>query len=524
MRLAKLGAVVAVTAALVAVPAVASAHPLGDFTVNRYSGLVVAPDEIRVHHVLDLAEIPTVQARESGRDLPSYADRRCTADAGAMQLSVAGKPATLRVARSAARLLPGQAGLQTMRIECDLAAPVDVRARSPISFVDRAGRDQIGWREVTARGDRATLVASDVPTASTSKALAAYPKDLLSSPLDQITAKLTAEPGGPALAADPVSAVLGRPTDRLSSAFADLTGGKDLSVPFAVLAILLAVAIGAAHALAPGHGKTVMAFYLAGRGERARRAALTVGATVTLTHTAGVLVLGVLVSTTASIAPASAYPWLGALSGLLVLAVGAGLLRDAIRSRRGATAALAMPASELVTADAVAVGEGGAHRHDRQHAHPHQDSHGHPHDHGRQHPQHLPHPHPHDHDHGHAHPHPHGHAHPHPHRHRRGLVAMGLAGGVVPSPTALVVLLGAAAVGRAWFGVLLVVAFGVGMAATLALAGLAVLHAGRRLSRLAAAGRLPRLRTLAGVLPALTATGVCTVGLLIAIRGLAAAI
>jgi ABC-type nickel/cobalt efflux system permease component RcnA len=101
---------------------------------------------------------------------------------------------------------------------------------------------------------------------------------------------------------------------------------------------------------------------------------------------------------------------------------------------------------------------------------------------------------------------------------------MGLAGGLVPSPTALVVLLGAAAVGRAWFGVLLVVAFGLGMALTLSAVGLAVAHAGHRVARLAPAAQRPRLTWVLRRLPLVTAVVVCVLGLLIVARGLLGAL
>jgi len=117
------------------------------------------------------------------------------------------------------------------------------------------------------------------------------------------------------------------------------------------VALLVAVGLGAAHALAPGHGKTVMAAYLVGLRGTPRQAA-AIGATVTVTHTAGVLVLGVMLSSSRAVASERLYPWLGLASGLLLAAVGLGLL---LRAR---------PA-----------------RHHHDHPHPH--AHAHAHDHGR---------------------------------------------------------------------------------------------------------------------------------------------
>jgi nickel/cobalt transporter (NicO) family protein len=252
--------------------------------------------------------------------------------------------------------------------------------------------------------------------------------------------------------------------DRATAAFTALVGERSRSAGFAVVAILLAVGLGGAHALAPGHGKTVMAAYLVGlRGTL--RQAVTIGATVTVTHTAGVLVLGLVLSTTRAVASERVYPWLGLASGLLLAAVGVGLL---VRARTG---------------------------------------HGHPHGHG--------HDHTHDHDHG-QHRHAAG-----PPLDRRGLVALGLAGGLVPSPSAVVVLLGGIAIGRAWFGVALVLAYGLGMAATLTGIGLLLARLRNRMDRRLQlpGGSLPA--RLGRLLPAVTASVIVLVGLGLAIQGAA---
>ncbi|MGC3004164.1 nickel transporter, partial [Streptomyces sp. G35A] len=220
------------------------------------------------------------------------------------------------------------------------------------------------------------------------------------------------------------------------------------------LALLIAVALGAMHALAPGHGKTLMAATAAARGGRARlRDVLPMAASVTVTHTLGVVALGLLVAAGSAAAP-SVIGWLGIASGVLVTLAGATLVRRALRHR--------------------------------EHPHPHPHGPGHTHD-------------AHDHDQGHAHAQGHahdrdqGHAHDHglvehthggrTHTHPtaptlRGTILLGFAGGLVPSPSAVVVLVGAAAAGQAWFGLLLVVAYGVGLALTLTAAGYAVVRAG----------------------------------------------
>jgi nickel/cobalt transporter (NicO) family protein len=299
-----------------------------------------------------------------------------------------------------------------------------------------------------------------VPARSVSHSLRSYPADLLGSPLDQRSARLQVEPGdAPSTGAaihtsggDPVSRWVAQADRKLEG----LVGGR-LTPLVGALGVLLALTLGAAHAALPGHGKTVMAAYIAGRRGRPRDA-ITVGAIVTLTHTGGVLVLGLLLTASASLAGEAVLSWLGIASGVLVAAVGVAMLVGALRRRAS------------------------AYDHDHHHGNSH------------------------DHDHRHD-----GHSHPHPSRRPRrlSLVGMGIAGGLVPSPSALIVLLGAVGLGRTAFGVLLVVAYGAGMAATLTAAGLVLVHVRDRW-----ASRPRRtLARLAALAPAGTAALVLCVGL-----------
>ncbi len=462
--------------ALALVPATeASAHPLGNFTVNRYDGLVAAPGELRVHHVEDLAEIPATQAAPDlaglGRD--AWARERCSTAARESAVRADGRPAQLTVRAARVQVRPGQAGLDTLRVECRLTAPLPRGRTVAVDFRAAGGDSGPGWREITARGDRTTLAASDVPESSPSARLTRYPEDRLASPPDTRTASLRVRPGGPAAAgpdeADmPASAILPRGADRWTRALDDLVARRDLTVGFAALALLLAVVLGAMHALAPGHGKTLMAATAAARGGRARmRDVLPMAASVTVTHTLGVVALGLLVSAGSAAAP-SVVAWLGVASGVLVTLAGAQLVRRALRRRGHPT-------------------------HPHPHEHEHAPDHGHEHGHGHAHDR----PHPHDHPHAHDHPHT-SLTHTHggrTHTHSaaptlRGTILLGFAGGLVPSPSAVVVLVGAAALGHAWFGLLLVVAYGVGLALTLTAAGYAVVRAGGGVSRLLA--RRPR--------------------------------
>lgn len=603
MRARRWVAAGAAGAALAVGPAApALAHPLGNFSVNTADRVVVVESGVRVTHVVDLAEIPTVQLAQAsagvdadgdGRlqdgEVQAHAQRECARLADVLRLTVDGQPARLTADGADGELRPGQAGLSTARLECELSS--QQRPERSLTFDDPAAATRTGWREVTAASVCGRVAASDVPADSASALLTSYPDDLLSSPPSTTSARVSIEPGGPCLAAESAAAggdaesVLPRGVDRLTRAYTEFVGRVELSLPVALLAVVLSVVLGAGHAVAPGHGKTVIAAYLVGqRGTRSQAAWL--GATVTATHTAGVLLLGLLLTAGRLTAPERVVPVLEVLSGLLLAGTGAFLLVAAVRRLRGRRAA------------AVLVDGAGDHQHGDDDADPHSDRHGvHPHSHGRGEHDHGDHEHgDHDHDQGHAehdhahgdhgghdtdhvhgdhvhgdhghddHDHTHGdhdHAHgdhDHPHEllpvasgssrggapagstaleelplvHTHGgrahthaplddrelgwksLAAMGVAGGLVPSPSALVVLLGATGLGRPGFGALLVVGYGVGMALTLMLVGLLVLRGQARLLERRSAGA--RTRRLARVLPVLTSAAVVVVGIGLVLR------
>ncbi|WP_329395169.1 sulfite exporter TauE/SafE family protein [Streptomyces melanogenes] len=449
--------------------AAAPAHPLGNFTVNHYEGLVVAPGRLTVDHVEDLAEIPATQARAAemtADERSTWAAERCRAAARDSTVTAAGRPAALTVESGSAQVGPGQAGLVTLRLECLLAAPLPDAAELAVVFHAPA-RHGPGWREITARADRMTLKSASVPTRSVSDRLVRYPADLLSSPPDRTSAELRAVPGGPPLATDSpgpaATGVLPRGADRWTQALTGLVARHDLTVGFAALALGTAVLLGALHALAPGHGKTMMAAAAAAGGRGSLRQVLTLGASVTLTHTLGVFALGGLIAAGSAATP-SVVSWLGVVSGALVAGAGTVLVRRAWRNR---------------------------HRKKE---------------------------------------HPHTHEHHHHHHHRgsvglRGTVLLGFAGGLVPSPSAVVVLVGAAALGQAWFGALLVLAYGAGLALTLTAAGYAAVRIGERLVRLGRIRARGRLAAAANrFAPLGTAFVVLFLGCGLVLKGAAAAL
>ncbi|MFJ1810615.1 MULTISPECIES: sulfite exporter TauE/SafE family protein [unclassified Streptomyces] len=523
--LASCAAVFTAGCALALVPSAnASAHPLGNFTVNRYDGLVAAPGQLRVDHVEDLAEIPATQAKPDIERLgmTEWARQRCATAATGSRLTVDGRAVTLTAGAGKAVVRPGQAGLDTLRVQCRLTAPLPAVSGEDtlsLTFHSEGASSGPGWREITARGDRMTLADSDVAKKSVSSELTSYPKELLSSPADTSTASVRVRPGGAALAEEdrdaPAASVLPRGADRWTRALDDLVARQDLTVGFAALALVIAIGLGAMHAVAPGHGKTIMAATAAARGGKARmKDVLPLAASVTVTHTLGVVALGLLVTAGSAAAP-SVIAWLGLASGALVLFAGATLARRAWRGRHpGGPHGHTHPHPHPHPHPESDPDGGHPHPHEpaktpdrRQlalvgaptpHTHAHQD-HGHDHDHGHTHDHDRHHEHDHERDHSHDRSRPHTHSHGgRTHTHAvaptlRGTLLLGFAGGMVPSPSAVVVLVGAAALGHAWFGLLLVVAYGIGLALTLTAAGFAVVRLGARATRLL--DRQPRWTT-----------------------------
>ncbi|MDQ0603017.1 nickel/cobalt exporter [Streptomyces canus] len=553
-------AVLTAACALVLLPSgAASAHPLGNFTVNRYDGLVAAPGQLRVDHVEDLAEIPATQAKPDIEKLgmAGWAAQRCDTAAQDSEVTVDGRTAALTVRESKARVRPGQAGLDTLRVECELTAPLPEGSTVALGFRSAGTDSGPGWREITARGDRMTLTVSDVPAKSLSRELTEYPQELLSSPADTTTADLRVRPGGPALSEEradaPAASVLPRGADRWTRALDSLVARHDLTFGFAALALFIAIALGALHALAPGHGKTLMAAVATARGGKARlKDVMPLAASVTVTHTLGVVALGLLVTAGSGAAP-SVITWLGIASGVLVTGAGLTLVRRAWHHRRherghGHTHG---PSPEHDHGHDHGHGDDGGHGHDHTHepapaparqlalaaAHSRAatDTHGHPHD-----DPHHSHDHGHDDDHSHPHPHPHAPSHTVEHTHGgfththstaptlRGTILLGFAGGLVPSPSAVVVLVGAMALGQAWFGFLLVVAYGVGLALTLTAAGFAVVKLGTGMNRLLE--RRPRWTThpvtalVRRSAPLMSALLVVTLGAGLVLKGAASAL
>lgn len=396
----------------------ALAHPLGNFSVNHLATVRISDDRVDVRYVLDQAEVPTFQERDA--PIRERLARVRGEVFRSLAVSIDGRRAALRAeGPGRIELRPGQAGLETLRVELDLRAPADGARR--VELRDGTFDGRVGWKAIVAAPGDGTSVRADAPSGDPTNELRSYPEDVLESPADRRTATFSVEPGDGTLIAPAGEGGAARTTrsdsgDGFAAVFERAAAGEGVFVLF----LLAAFGWGALHALSPGHGKAMVAAYLVGRRGTARHA-VALGAIVTITHTIGVFALGVAtLALSAYVLPEDLYPWLTIVSGLLVVGIGAGVL---VRRARSA----------------------------RSHHHHH-----------------------------------HG-----PERVSwKGLIGMGASAGLIPCPSALVVLLGAVAQHEVALGLLLVTAFSLGLAATLTVLGLAVVYAGRLGERIHVSARL----------------------------------
>ena len=460
-------AIGAVFVVLVMAPA-AFAHPLGNFTVNRGSAIRLTVGAAEVDYTIDMAEIPTYQELPtidadgdgvaSAQELDAWAQREARVILPGLDLRVDGRAVGLSSTSATAVLLPGQAGLQTLRFEGAFSGRVTTGSGS-IAYQDGNADDgRIGWREVTASGDGVALAGSSVPATSPSHDLRAYPQAMLSSPLDVTSMSATfsssatvgaSAAGGPGASVDAVA----RPATE-AAGFAGVLARRGL--PLVLLGLVLAFGFGAWHALLPGHGKTLMAGAMVGSGARPRQA-LGVATAVASMHSAAVIALGLaVVGLQQTFRPEVLYPWLGTLSGVAAVALGGYLLWT--RSSDW--------------------------RHRRRHAHGH--------------------------DHAHAHDRvlvlrPDGRL------SRRGILTLAFAGGILPAPSALLAMLAAIQAHRVVYGLALVAAFSAGLACALLGVGIGALRARDAIARRAS-------ERVALALPLVSAVAIVVAGLAIAVR------
>ncbi len=457
----------------------AHAHPLGNFTVNHFARLEVGAARIRVHYVVDMAEIPTYQevqtldtdgdGQPSQAELDAYAARTAREYANGLTLTLDDARVPLNLSAQRISLPAGAGGLPTLRLECDYegALPAGTEATQRVRFADTNHQGRIGWHEVVVTAAAgAQVYDSTAYGTGLSNELRDYPNDRLAAPLDERAAALMFTTGALPANARPLLTREGRKVepparDRL----AELISVKELTLGVALLGLLLAAVLGGFHAMSPGHGKTVVAAYLIGSRGTAKHAAF-LGLTVTLTHTAGVFALGLITLFAAQyIVPERLYPILSFVSGAIVVIIGLSLFAKRLGAALGFV--------------------------EHEHGHTHGPG-GHTHGDDAGEHTHLP---------------------PGADGRRvtwRSLLALGISGGLLPCPSALVVLLSAISQHRVGYGMLLVVAFSFGLATALTGIGLLFVYARRWVDRpLQSAGGLVR------VLPALSAFVISCAGLFI---------
>lgn len=471
------------------------AHPLGNFTVNRYSRLELKVDQINLLYIVDMAEIPTQQERfqidtngdkqVDAAEQEAYLVRQIDLFKDNLSLLIDDTPVALVLEDGQIEFPPGQANLPLLRITAQFVALLPPQA-SPwqVDYRDENYQERLGWREVVVwAGSDVTLLQSNVPSEDVSQELRNYPSDLLQSPLDRNTAAFRFALGGSGRAStgstvNPVAGAVAnvpgvaKPNDR----FAELITMPTLGPGTILLALLAAFGWGAFHALSPGHGKTIVAAYLVGsRG--AVRHALFLGVTTTITHTAGVFALGfVTLFASRFILPEKLYPWLGLISGLLVVTIGVSLVWGRTRSFFG----LADPDLN--------------HSHDANDFDENQFRLGHTHG-------------------GLSHSHAPVGADGSPVR-WRNLLALGISGGLLPCPSALVMMLAAITLQRITLGLILIFVFSIGLASVLTGIGILLVHASQWFTRIPESGRLLR------VMPVVSAAFITVVGIVIAWQAL----
>ncbi len=440
-----------------------TAHPLGNFSVNQFSRIEVEKSEIKVRSILDLAEIPTFQLKGeidtdkdgvySQNELDAYAVKLTPEHLANLQLSADGNALQLREADKKIGLKEGAGGLNTMRIEWDFIAdfPAGNADSHRIEFENKNYPERIGWNEiVVGRTSGVSIFDSNAKGSGLSDELKTYPQESLIIPLSERKAEFSFTSNAVPATATALQNRDGHATAPVEKdRFAELISVPEITPSIILFGLLLAFGLGAMHAMSPGHGKTVVGAYLVGSRGTFKHA-IFLGLTVTITHTLGVFALGLItLFATNYIRPEKMMPFLSFVSGLLVFFIGATMFKDRLFGALGWK----------------------------------KSSHGH--DHGHSHDEHT-HEHADDSHHEHTHDglsHTHGgttHTHLPPEQVSwKSLLALGISGGLLPCPSALVLMLSAINLGRIGYGLVLTLVFSFGLAATLTAVGLLFLYGGR---------------------------------------------
>jgi nickel/cobalt transporter (NicO) family protein len=494
------------------VPVLVLAHPMGNFSVSHYAKFQVGSQELRVLYALDLAEIPSFELlRQWNLDVTSpqlILQTRAVEQARVwidhLTFKTNGQLVHPRLDRTDLVIADGAGNLPIIRItmRLHLETPAGLKNEELI-YSDENFAGRAGWKEIViTNSGGATLISASQTNQDISKDLTEYPQDPTIAPPQDLRAEMRWQAAQPALAhsgplqrpaspaissnggSAPAIVPIPQPNSRAAAAPALRTAAgaprgsivrgdflskllhqRAISFWMIVVALAVAFALGGAHALTPGHGKTIVAAYLVGSRGTLKHAAF-LGAMVTFTHTVAVFLLGLIALFFFNyLVPENITRTLGTISGLSIVAIGCWMLYKRFRILQAA-------------ADGHTLAYAHAHSHGHYHEHEHTHSHS-------------------DHGHEHVHDHPHGHGHDHHHHHHgpgghthvpdeiswAGLVALGASGGLVPCESALVLLLSAVALGRVGLGLLLLLAFSLGLASVLMGIGILVLYAKRFLPR-----------------------------------------
>ena len=444
------------------------AHPMGNFSVSHYARIEVAPGGSKLTYALDIAELPTLELLQkwdlAGREAEAI-QASAKAHAGEWMANLAiscnGKPVRPRIRKVESFVTEGAGGMPVLRVQVD--ATLDV-APGAIEYEDRNFATRAGWKEVViVAGPDTSLSTASHSNRDVSRALTVYPKDPNAVPPQDVRASLTWRQTTPMAVAiqAPPAPVAPAPTPAIQQAAPPagtlvrgdflsrlLSSRDELSWGLIGLGLLAAFGMGALHALSPGHGKTIVAAYLVGSRGTIRHA-IFLGAMVTFTHTISVFALGLgVLYFQQYVAPERIIPVLGALSGLSIVFIGAWLLYQRTKALALADAQRLMQHSH---------GEPGIHHHDHGHSHAHAHHHHHAHSHG-----------------GGS---EHSHVIPEGEVSLGSLIALGVSGGLVPCPSALILMLSAIGIGRTAFGLGMLVMFSAGLALVLMAIGMMVIHA-----------------------------------------------
>jgi nickel/cobalt transporter (NicO) family protein len=426
-----------------------TAHPMGNFSVNHYARIEAGARGAEVRYVLDLAEIPSFELLQKWNlDAASpraALERKAAEEARAwvkgLSFRVNGRSVQPHFEKAELAMDTGAGGMPVIRISSHLSLGV---AAGDLEYEDRNYAGRAGWKEIViAAGPGAAISKASADDRERSQGLTAYPQDPTVAPPQDLQAKLTWTIDSPTVTQKKTPEIVPVEKAPAPTATASVPPGQnapgtvvrgdflsqllhrgEISGSMILIGLCVAFGLGAMHALSPGHGKTIVAAYLVGNRGNFKHA-IFLGAMVTFTHTFSVFCLGLAtLYLYRDVLPDNVIRVLGAISGMSIVWIGAMLLYKRARGLR---------------------------------AH----SHAHDHDHH------------HDHDHG-----PNGHSHvPEGDITLGSLIALGASGGLVPCPSALVLLLSAIALGRVALGLLLLVGFSLGLAAVLMGIGMLVLYA-----------------------------------------------